>query len=76
MDIYLIKWYDAFSVDKWHTESEMQEEMNNGLEIESFGFFFKENDRYITLIQNRANNDNLLGMICIPKNCIIEKTKL
>lgn len=76
MDIYLIKWIDAFEVGNWHTKEEMESEFNDGLLIESIGFLFKENENYISLLQNSGSHGNIGGMTCIPKVCIIEKTKL
>ncbi len=76
MDVYLIKWIDAFVIDKWASEEDMEEEFKTGLLIDSIGFLFKENDNYISLIQSFGTNKRIDCMLCIPKGCIIEKTKL
>jgi hypothetical protein len=72
MDTYLIKWYDAFSVEGWKSEKDMEREFEAGLTIESKGTFFRENEKYISLIQNSADSGIVSGIICIPKSCIIE----
>ncbi len=76
MDIYYIKWIDAFEIALWHTKEEMEAEFDERLVIESSGFLFRENEEYLSLLQNSGSHGNVGGMTCIPKNCIIEKRKL
>jgi hypothetical protein len=77
MDIYLIKWIDAYNVrDIWLTKEELEEEIKRGYEVVSVGILFKEEGDYITILQNHGNNDKVSGIMNIPVNCIIEKIKI
>lgn len=76
MDIYLIKWYDAFSVDRWKDNEEMKKECKHPLIIKSIGYRMAKNKKYISLTQNSGNNDSSSGLICIPRKCILKIKKL
>ena len=74
-DIYLIRWIDAYQIDRRHTTEEMIEKAERGFEVISVGFLFKETLTYLSLIQN-YEGESVSGMISIPLSCIKEKTKI
>jgi hypothetical protein len=74
-EVYLIRWIDAYSIDKWHPKEEMAEKFDMGFMVHSVGFLFEESDDYISLLQN-VEGESVSGMINIPRDCIREKTKL
>lgn len=75
LDVYMIRWEDAYRADSWHSKEEMVEKFNRGFEVVSVGFLFEESDRYISLLQN-IEGENVSGMINIPISAIREKSKL
>lgn len=75
MDAYYIKWYDAFNIEGWFVSDE-EKDTDSILEVETVGFLFKENEKYISILQSSGNNGRSIGLINIPNVCIIEKRKL
>lgn len=75
MDINLIQWRDAHVPDiGWHSRDQLQDEFDQEFIINSVGFVFDENDKYIALVQNAdQDNEKLSNMISIPRDCIIKR---
>ena len=50
MDIYFIKWCDAFACDKWVPNEDLLRDSEFPLIIKSVGFLFKKTNKYIVLV--------------------------
>ncbi len=73
--VQLIQWDDHCSAgDGWHKPADSRD---CPLKCESVGFVVKENKKYLTLAQNRGNENRTVGdLMVLVKSCITKRKTL
>lgn len=77
MKSVIVTWYDAYTLDEWHTKLELIETLTNtpkGEPTRSQGFLFEDSEDRVILVQSiqdeSVTKDSLAGLIIIPRGMI------
>lgn len=73
--VEVIKWVDSQEIYHWDSRTSYEKSYADDLTITSVGFVvYEAEDRVMLLGHNGVDAWN--GMMCIPKVCIVSRTKL
>ena len=74
LEIYLVKWVDAESIDEWTSQSDIDHDLPM---IESVGFLVKKTKALVTLALNYDTaNDSFSCIMKIPTGMIQKEIKI
>ena len=75
-DLVMVEWVDSFSVDPWQSRDNALENVKTPLICRSVGILLEDGVEYLTLCHTLNDDDQVCGVLHIPKKCIIAQTKL
>lgn len=84
MKVVIVKWFDAYSMDEWHSKAELESKLRDqprGALTVTPGLLYKETDDALVIIQNFQDETDeadadFSGIMIIPKGMVQEIREL
>jgi hypothetical protein len=74
-DLISIDWLDAFSLDSWMEEEAAMSAISTSMLCHTAGYFLAENEEAIAVCHTYNKDNQVCGVMNIPKRCIIGEVK-
>jgi hypothetical protein len=75
-NIVVITWEDSFSMDNWQTRQGAIANTERPMTCQTIGFVLKESKDTITVCHTANEEDQVCGVMQIPRRCIVKIRKL
>lgn len=75
-DLVMIQWQDSFSMDYWQTRENAINSAKEPMTCRTVGYILNETVDSITVCHTINEEDQVCGVIQIPKRCIVGTNKL
>lgn len=72
----LIEWQDSYSMDYWQSKNNAIANSKEPMTCRTIGFILDEGDDSVTVCHTVNEEDQVCGVIQIPKKCIVNKKRL